>query len=106
MPRRKVAPTATVSKVPEDALFIAVSADAHVSSKETQEPVIQKRWTGASSAQAPVPVGQGAILKQCTREGLGEQTSAPEAVVEEHPSPVVWQPPSPPPAPPIPLTVK
>ena len=29
------------------------------------------------------------------RGGLGEQTSAPEAVVEECPSPVVWQPPSP-----------
>ena len=100
MPRRKVAPTATVSKVPEDAQVITVAADVHVSAEETQEPVIPKRWTGASLAQAPVPVGQGAILKQWMREGLGEQTSAPEAVVE-HPSPVAQQPQSLPPAPPI-----
>ena len=81
--------------MPEDAQIIAVAADVHVSAEETQEPVIPKRWTGASLAQAPVPVGQGAIPKWWMRGGLGEQTSAPEAVVEECPSPVVWQPSSP-----------
>ena len=34
MPRRKVAPTATVSKAPEDVEVIAVSADVHVSAQE------------------------------------------------------------------------
>ena len=71
MPRRKVAPMATVSKVPEDVEVIAVSADVHV------------------SASAEPPVGQGAIPKRWTRGGRGMQTSAPEAIVE-HPSPVVW----------------
>ena len=42
MPRRKVASTATVSRVPEDAQVIAVAADVHVSAEETQEPVIPK----------------------------------------------------------------
>ena len=88
MPRRKVAPTATVSKVPEDVEVIAVSADVHVSGQE-------------QVASAGPPVGQGAIPKSWTRGRRGMQTSAPEAVVE-HPSPVVRQPPSPPAAPPIP----
>ena len=71
MPRRKVAPIATVSKVPEDAQVITVDADVHVSAEETQEPVIPKRWTGASSAEpnAKAPIGQGAILKQWMRGG-------------------------------------
>ena len=34
MPRRKVAPVATVSKAPEDVEVIAVSADVHVSAQE------------------------------------------------------------------------
>ena len=53
------------------------------------------------SASAEPPVGQGAIPKRWTRGGRGMQTSAPEAIVECL-SPVVWQPPSPPAAPPIP----
>ena len=64
MPRRKVAPVATVSKVPEDAQVIGVAVDVHVRAEETQEPVILKQLTGALSAQAPVPVGQGAIPKR------------------------------------------
>ena len=88
MPRRNLAPMATVSKVPEDVEVIAVSADVHV---REQERV----------ASAEPPVGLGAIPKRWTRGGRGMQTSASESVVE-HPSPVVWQPPSPPAAPPIP----
>ena len=105
MPKRRVPPMAMVSKVPdntEDAQVIIVAADVHVSVEETQEPGIPKRGTSVLvELPAQVPVGQGAIPKRWMR---GEQTSEHEAerVVEECPSPVVWQPPSPPPAPPIP----
>ena len=40
MPRSKGAPTATVSKAPEDAQVITVAADVHVSAEETQKLVI------------------------------------------------------------------
>ena len=56
MPRRKVAPTATVSKAPEDVEVIAVSADVHVSGQE-------------QVASAEPPVGQSAIPKRWTGEG-------------------------------------
>ena len=42
MPRRKVAPVTTVSKVPVDAQVIAVASDVHVSAEETQNQLLQK----------------------------------------------------------------